>query len=118
MYVPKYFKPSEFADFSKMDPEFLEWLENLREEFGRSIRINSSYRDPNHNESVGGVSKSAHTEIPCRAVDIHCPDSKYRYALVLLAGALGCRRIGVGETFVHLDFSTEKTQDVLWTYYK
>ena len=114
----KYFRPEEFADFSKMNPEFLEWLEELREAYGKPIRINSSYRDPNHNEKVGGVSKSAHTEIPCSAADIHCPSSLDRFALVTLALKMGCQRIGIGETFVHLDFSNKKPSPRMWTYYK
>ena len=114
----KHFRPEEFSDFSKMDPEFLEWLEDLREEYGKPIKINSSYRDPNRNERAGGVKHSAHTEIPCKAVDIHCVNSGSRFELVTLALKMGCCRIGIGETFVHLDFSTERADKVMWTYYK
>lgn len=114
----KYFKKSEFSDYEKMDETFLSWLEELREKLGEPIRINSSYRDPKHNASVGGVSKSAHTEVPCKAVDIHCTDSRYRYKLVTLALSLGCVRVGIGRTFVHLDFSKNKPQEVMWHYYK
>lgn len=114
----RHFKPREFADFDKMDPEFLEWLDHLRETYGKPIRINSSYRDPLHNEAVGGVTRSAHTEIPCKAVDIHCTSSAERMKLVELALELHCRRIGIGSNFVHLDFSTEKPDNVMWTYYK
>ena len=114
----KYFKESEFNDYNKMDPEFLDWLDSLREKLGQPIKINSSYRDPNHNEAVGGVKDQPHTEVPCRAVDIHCPNSKYRYQLVGMAIGMGCRRIGVGETFVHLDRAEDRAQDVIWTYYK
>ena len=113
----KYFNTSEFSDFSKMDPEFIEFLDDLRESFGKPIKLNSTYRNPNHNEKVGGVSKSAHTEIPCRAADIHCGSSGDRLRLVQLALRMGCKRIGVGSNFVHIDFSTEKPENVMWTYY-
>ena len=102
----------------KMDQEFLYFLDDLREAFGKPIRVNSSYRDPNYNETVGGVKRSAHTEIPCKAVDIHVENSRDRYTLVSLAIGMGARRIGIGETFLHIDQSTEKVQDVIWTYYK
>ena len=113
----KYFRPEEFADFSKMDAEFLEWLDDLREEYGKAIKINSSYRDPNHNEKVGGVARSAHTEVPCKAVDIHCNNSLDRFNLVEIARKMGCNRIGIGQTFVHLDFSDKKPSPRIWTYY-
>ncbi len=114
----KYFRPEEFSDFSKMDPEFIEWLDELREQYGKPIRINSSYREPNYNETVGGVKRSAHTEIPCKAADIHCTGSLDRFAIVTLALKMGCMRIGIGETFVHLDFSEERPAPRLWHYYK
>lgn len=37
----------------------LQILEPIREKFG-ALRIHSGYRDPSHNEAVGGVSKSYH----------------------------------------------------------
>ena len=114
----KYFSPNEFSDFSKMDGDFLEWLDELREAFGKPIKLNSTYRDPNHNERVGGVSSSAHTEIPCKAADISCKTSSERLRLVQLALKMGCNRIGIGQTFVHVDFSTNKPPNVMWTYYK
>lgn len=114
----KYFKDTEFADFSKMDSEFIEFLDELREEFGKPIKLNSTYRDPSKNEKVGGVSRSAHTEIPCKAADIHCGNSADRHKLMGIAKRMGCVRIGVGETFLHFDFSTLKPQNVTWTYYK
>ncbi len=114
----KHFNKNEFADYDKMDKKFLKWLDDLREEYGRPMRINSSYRAPKHNAAVGGVSNSAHTEVPCKAVDIHCDNSRDRYLLVLLAAGMGCERIGIGENFVHLDLSTNKPGKVLWHYYK
>ena len=118
MHKPKHFNENEFNDYSKMDQEFLEWLEDLREAYGKPIKINSSFRDPNHNERVGGVSRSAHTEIPCRAVDIHCAHSLPRWEIISLAIKMGCKRIGVGENFVHLDFSVKQPNPRIWTYYK
>ena len=114
----KYFNKNEFSDYDKMDKKFLQWLDKLREAYGRPIRINSSYRDPSHNSSVGGVSGSAHTKVPCKAVDIHCGSSRDRFLLVSLALGMGCERIGIGENFVHLDLEESKPQRVMWDYYK
>lgn len=113
----KYFSTREFTNYENMDKDFLVWLDDLREAYGKPIKINSSYRDPNHNEAVGGVRKSAHTEIPCKSVDIHISGSRDRLALITHAIGMGCVRIGIGETFVHLDFSTSQPQNVMWDYY-
>ena len=114
----KYFNTNEFDDFSKMDTEFIEWLNDLRERYGHPIKINSSYRNPDRNNSVNGVDNSAHTEIPCKAVDIHCPNSLNRFNLVQLALKMGCKRIGIGSNFIHVDFSTIRPNPRIWTYYK
>lgn len=113
----EYFSKEEFDNYDNMDTEFLLWLDDVRDMYGKAIRINSSYRDPNHNETVGGVKASAHTEIPCKAVDIHIDGSQDRFVLIGIAISMGCPRIGVGETFVHLDFSKDKPQNVMWDYY-
>ena len=114
----KYFNKSEFNDFDKMDKGFIDFLEELRERYGKPIQINSSYRDRNHNERVGGVSDSAHTEIPCKAADIRCGKSEDRFELVRIALSMGCERIGIGETFIHLDLSSERPSPRMWHYYK
>lgn len=118
----KYFSDTEKGlnegRYEKMDENFLLFLDELREAYGKPIKINSSYRNANRNEIAGGVSNSAHTEIPCKAVDIHCPSSSERFKLVTLALELGCIRIGIGETFIHLDFSAERPNPRMWTYYK
>ncbi len=114
----KYFKAHEFTDIKKMDESFLLFIDRLRDRVGFPLRLNSTYRDPSHNGDVGGVSKSAHTEIPCKAADIRIEDGRERYLIVTAALDLGCRRIGIGQTFVHLDFSDQKSQEVLWHYYK
>lgn len=113
----QHFNEEEFRDAEKMDKEFVYWLDDLREAFGKRIYINSSYRDPAYNESVGGAPNSAHTEIPCKAADIRVENTRDRFLLVSLAIGMGCERIGIGETYLHIDFSDEKPKRVMWTYY-
>ena len=36
--------------------------------------------------------------------------------LLFVAAVIWVRRIGIGETFVHIGIATDKPQDVLWLY--
>ena len=61
----RYFKESEFTMngqlvFDKMNPEFLELLDNLRDLVREPLRVNSSYRSEEYNKSIGGSLKSTH----------------------------------------------------------
>ena len=70
MYLSQNFKLSEFTDYSvvQLDPVIITnltrlalALETIRTHFNdNQIIINSGYRDPEHNLSVGGVSNSQH----------------------------------------------------------
>lgn len=110
----KHFKKNEFSDYNKMDKGLLEFLDKLRDAFGKPIHINSSYRTPEDNERVGGVKNSEH--LTGEAVDIRCDNSRDRFLLVSFAIGLGCNRIGIGDSFIHLGWSKTKSQRVIWTY--
>lgn len=56
-------------------------LDNLREEFGKPIIINSFYRSFAHNVRVGGVKTSKH--LTGAAVDITSPDFDNLYKVVI-----------------------------------
>jgi len=43
-------------------------LQVIRDEIGKPIKINSGYRSPEHNKSVGGVKNSMH--VKGKAADI------------------------------------------------
>ena len=44
----------------KLSSELLERLQAMRTETGRPIRVNSGYRCPSHNRTVGGATNSQH----------------------------------------------------------
>jgi uncharacterized protein YcbK (DUF882 family) len=113
----KHFKPNEFKDPSKMGFEFMLWLDKLRERANVPMRISSSYRSPEYNRQVGGAKDSAHTDVPCNAVDIDdietsATDPNWNYArfrIVKTALDLGCERIGTYRNgSLHLDRSESK----------
>ena len=116
----KYFTLNEFDDPSvkgsgcNMDLEFINLLELIRGECNFPFKITSGFRTKEHNEKVGGVSGSAHTDGV--AADIAVSNSQQKFKLITTAINHGVRRVGVGNTFVHLDISRHLPQDVLWTY--
>ena len=110
-----YFTSSEFTmggeDVSNMmDEQFLLMLDDLREEVGFSLKINSSYRSPEYNKSIGGSTGSKHMQ--GIAIDVHCTDSVRRAKVVCAALSMGLT-IGVGKTFIHID---NREGQIMFTY--
>jgi hypothetical protein len=97
------------------DSELLEKLDYLRNLIGEPIKITSAYRCESHNDRVGGKSNSSH--LKGLAVDVKIFDSAYRFKVLntCLQEEL-FNRIGIAETFLHLDIDVDKTQNVVWTY--
>jgi len=88
---------------------FARALIELRQGFGKPMRVNSCCRSADHNRVIGGHARSLHvydhphhpTGGSC-AVDIHCPDNEYAWNLAYLAMGKGWS-VGRGKTFIHLD---------------
>lgn len=120
----KHFTPSEFKHPENMGREFMQWLDTLRALAGVPMTITSSYRSPAYNAAVGGASDSAHSDVPCSAVDIGRrprPDdpnwNHSRYRIITSALTLGCTRIGIYKNgSLHLDRTeNERPSPRLWT---
>lgn len=103
---------------SCMDRRLIFMLQQLEARTGYPIFswINSGARSPSHNRKVGGVSNSSHKMPICKAVDIRTSSKFIRNQLVSAARDVGFKRIGVGNTFVHLDVDEGKSQYVAWGY--
>ena len=99
-----------------MDNKLLSMLVELQVTTGYPVfsNINSAVRTQQWNKKVGGVSNSSH--LKCQAVDIGVPNKGVRDQLVMVAREVGFKRIGVGNTFVHLDVDILKSQYVAWGY--
>ena len=93
--------------------EFMERLQRLRTRCRFPFTINSGFRTPEHNRSVGGEPNSAH--LRGWAADIHCMSSAERYKIIEGAYAMGFQRIGIYPTFIHLDLDPERPSPVMWT---
>jgi uncharacterized protein YcbK (DUF882 family) len=102
---------------TNLHPELMVVLKALEERLGFELTVNSGYRDPEHNREVGGVEGSEHTDDPAQGADILCKRSVTRFKMVRELLSMGVRRIGIGNTFVHVGIASDKPQDVMWDYY-
>lgn len=108
------FKAKEFAcndgsDVIFVSPELVSILQKIRDYFGKAVNINSGYRTPTYNKSVGGASQSQHlygtaADICIAGVE---PKDVAAYAETLLFNTGG---IGIYNTFVHVDVRKEKAR--------
>ena len=89
-------------------------LDDERLYAGRPFFITSGIRSPKVNSEVGGSPDSAH--LTGHAADIRCTSSQYRWHIVDALMAVGFRRIGIAETFIHVDTDPTKPQNVIWLY--
>ena len=97
-----------------MDKDFLEMLDEARAIADVSFTINSGYRTKAHNEKVGGKPESSH--LKGLAADIKCKDSRSRYIILDALFQVGFTRIGIANSFIHVDADFDKSQNVIWTY--
>jgi uncharacterized protein YcbK (DUF882 family) len=89
-------------------------LDRARDLYGKPIVINSGFRCITHNADVGGKVSSSHRR--GLAVDIRVDNSTDMLKLVRVLLAVGFKRIGIGDGFVHVDVDPRKAQNVMWTY--
>lgn len=116
----KYFQLREFdspdmpGSGVRMNEQFMQMLDEAREMAGVPFHINSGFRTPKHNKKVGGSQNSSH--LRGRAADIACTNSTQRFRIVAALIAAGFNRIGIAETFIHVDNDNVKTPGVAWLY--
>ena len=116
----KYFNYFEFdspdvqGSGQLMDKEVLDLVDQVRELYGKPIHITSGYRTEAHNEKVNGRPGSSH--LKGLAIDVACTASADRYRLIELFMLVGFNRIGIADTFIHVDLDKDKVQNVIWTY--
>jgi uncharacterized protein YcbK (DUF882 family) len=105
------------GEIQHLHPDLLAVLTQLEHRMGFELHITSGYRDPIHNADVGGVPKSEHTDDPAQGADVQCQRSATRYKMLRELLSMAVRRIGIGNTFIHIGISLEKPQNVAWDYY-
>lgn len=90
---------------TKVDSKLVNYLQQIRDHFGKAVSINSGYRCPTHNASVGGASRSNHMD--GEAADIRV-SGKTPIEVARVAEKLGILGIGVYSWGVHIDTRTSK----------
>ncbi len=116
--LTKNFSRREFAcrcgcGYEEICIKLVEKLQVTPEKFG-PIHINSACRCVKHNQEEGGGHNSSH--LRGWAVDIRCRNSFERFFLVKYFLQEGFSRIGIGETFIHVDLDPEKPDSLIWLY--
>ena len=108
----KYFNYAEFdspdlpGSGVEMQGNFLSMLDEARGIAGIPFKITSGYRTEARNKKVGGVPSSAH--VKGLAADIACTDSTKRMMIVRALLEVGFTRIGIADTFIHVDNDISK----------
>lgn len=121
-YVPRHFTLDEFAckcgrpecDAPPPTDDLLRLLDLMREFLGRPVVIKSGSRCAEHNRNEGGRPRSRH--LAGKAADILVSSSAERFAVVDAAFACGVVRIGIANSFVHVDTDKPPTGGFLWLY--
>lgn len=107
MLNSKWFKRTEFeckcgCGMITVDKELLEVLEDVREHFGKPVRITSGNRCESHNANVGGAKNSQH--VKGIAADIKVKDVSaaevYEYLDKKYPNSYG---VGKYSSWVHID---------------
>ena len=96
-----------------MDEDFLSKLDEAREFAGIPFIINSAYRSTEHPLSIKNPTSS---HIKGLAVDIKATDSSTRFKVIEALVSVGFTRLGIADTFIHVDWDFDKSQEVIWTY--
>ena len=97
-----------------MNVDFLAKLDEAREIACIPFNINSAFRTPEKNAEVGGKINSSH--LRGLAVDISATDSRTRFIILQSLIAAGFTRMGIADSFIHVDDDKEKSPNVAWTY--
>jgi len=97
-----------------IDKNAINRLERARMYAGIPFKLNSAVRCVLHNSDVGGVDSSAH--VKGYAFDIAVDNSQDRFIILWALAKAGFNRIGIANTFIHVDSSPTKPPDVVWVY--
>ena len=112
--ISKNFKLSEFESPDnkevKLHEKLLELLQELRDEIGEPVIVNSGFRTKEYNDKIGGAKKSKHMEGIASDISLNNLDySDVELAILIknIAERIGINSdnlgLGYGVTFLHVD---------------
>lgn len=115
-----YFQEKEFnkctpsCSLQDMNQDFMKRLDNARRIAKIPFVLSSAYRTKDWEYSHGRTGTSSHTE--GRAVDILCRTNSNRFSIIDSLLKAGFSRIGIANTYIHVDDSPTHSQNVVWLY--
>lgn len=98
--------PCSSCTTTLIDDKLVEYLQKIRDHFGKSINITSGYRCTSYNAKIGGASGSRHTK--GQAADFQI-DGVAPLEIAQYAESIGIKGIGLYDTFVHIDTRAYKS---------
>jgi uncharacterized protein YcbK (DUF882 family) len=110
--LSEHFSKYEFAckcgcgygtNIGDVSQDLLELLEDIREEVGGPVRINSGCRCDEWNDEQGGSEYSRH--MTGEAADIRVQGGWHRYNVQRAAHMFGAEGVGTAKGFIHVDVS-------------
>ena len=104
--------PDDPGSGNYMDEEFLDMLDEARSVAGIPFVITSGLRTEAWNHRVGGAPNSSHMK-GC-AADIACTTSRDRFLIVTALLEVGFDRIGIYDTYIHVDSDWEKNSALIF----
>lgn len=115
----RYFTEEEFTKakpsctLSDMDESFMKRLDEARHIAGVPFIVSSAYRSKQYEFSKGRQGTSSH----CLglAIDLVCASNFNRLQIIEALMKVGFRRIGIGKTFIHVDYDSSKNA-AIWLY--
>ena len=121
----KYFKLSEFDSPDRpgsgelMEHEVVQALDIARDIYGFPMVVSSGFRTIQYNRSLielGYPASPNSSHLLGWAVDLVVPDSSRRFLMLEALLDAGFHRIGLGQSFIHVDLDPNKPSNVLWVY--
>ena len=102
-----------------MSNEFLGMLDAARDLAGVPFKITSGYRveaDIERLRKAGYKVSSTSSHLKGVAADIACTNSSDRFNMLDALLSVGFSRIGIADTFIHVDIDKDKPPFAIWTY--
>jgi len=103
----------------QMRQEFLDMLDEARHISGVPFRITSGFRTPSYQEELkrrGYKVSETSAHLDGWAADISATTSNRRWLIIHALLQVGFTRIGVADSFVHVDCHPDRVANVMWLY--
>jgi zinc D-Ala-D-Ala carboxypeptidase len=118
-HISEFDSPDEPGSGAGMSRKFLRMLDEARGIANVPFVITSGFRTPQHQKTLqarGYKTSDTSSHLIGVAADISCTTSAKRYRILAALIAVGFTRIGIADTFIHVDNDATKTPGVAWTY--